>query len=196
GLFFTGIETGVKEFRDRYDVASFTIQMVAAALLAIALYSVAFVAGHFLAAQAPTLAVLRGRGWSRRRVWWLLSLQFALLALAAIPVGLATAWLLSRWLGSLVFGGATPATSGGPLSVALPALALARLAVAALRLLPVAAWAVRRLSRGLPGALAAWQLERQPVQHARLAGLMSFAVAVGLFSSIYAATDRANTADR
>ena len=282
GLFSTGIDTGVKDFRDRYDVASFTIQMVAAALLAIALYSVAFVAGHFLAAQAPTLAVLRGRGWPRRRVWWLLSLQFALLALAAIPVGLAAAWLLSRWLGGLVFGGATPnldrsdllaqgpfalllaaalaailgglgllasrrgvlagrrarsrqeerpwwqwrnldlvaavaavpmlaevqlqgsgavraaspATSGDPLNVALPALALALLAVAALRLLPVAAWAVRRLSRGLPGALAAWQLERQPVQHARLAVLMSFAVAVGLFSSIYAATDRANTADR
>ncbi|HEX6348595.1 MAG TPA: ABC transporter permease [Candidatus Dormibacteraeota bacterium] len=282
GLFSTGIDTGVKDFRDRYDVASFTIQMVAAALLAIALYSVAFVAGHFLSAQAPTLAVLRGRGWSRRRVWSLLLIQFGLLAIAAIPLGLAAAWLLSRWLGNLVFGGATPNldasdllaqapfglllaaalaailgglallasrrsvlavrrgrsrqaerpwwqwrnldlvgavvavpmlaevqlqgsgavraasadSSGDALNVVLPALALALLAVAALRLLPLAGWGVRHLSRGLPGALATWQLERQPVQHARLAVLMSFAVAVGLFSSIYAATDRANSADR
>jgi hypothetical protein len=282
GLFSTGIDVGVSDFRDRYAVASFTIQMVAAALLVIALYSVGFVAGHFLDAQAPTLAVLRGRGWSRHRVWALLMLQFGLLAIIAVPAGLAIAYLLSRWLGAAVFGGASPnldpadlavlgpfaavlaaavvailgglaviasrrsvlavrrgrsrqeerpwwrwrnldllgaalavpllaevqlrgsgsvraasaASSNDPLSIVLPALALALLAVASLRLLPVAAALVRRLARGLPGGLAAWQLERQPVQHARLAVLMSFAVAVGLFSTIYSSTERANAADR
>ncbi|HEY8642813.1 MAG TPA: FtsX-like permease family protein [Candidatus Dormibacteraeota bacterium] len=282
GLFLTGIDVAVKDFRDRYAVASFTIQMVAAALLVIALYSVGFVAGHFLDAQAPTLAVLRGRGWSRRRVWALLMLQFGLLAIIAVPAGLAAAYLLSRWLGAAVFGGASPnldpadlatlepfaavlaaavvgilgglavlasrrsvlavrrgrsrqeerpwwrwrnldllgavlavpllaevqlrgsgsvraasaASSDDPLSIVLPAVALALLAVASLRLLPVAASLVRRFARGLPGGLAAWQLERQPVQHARLAVLMSFAVAVGLFSTIYASTERTNTADR
>jgi len=287
GLFSTGIDVGVKDFRDRYQVASFTIEMVAAALLVIALYSVGFVAGHFLDAQAPSLAVLRGRGWSRRRVWALLILQFGLLAIVAVPAGLAAAYLLSRWLGAALFGGASPnldssdlaaltpfaallavavagilaalaviaagygrvrrsvlavrrdrgrqeerpwwrwrnldllgaalavpllaevqlrgsgsvraasaASSDDPLGIVLPALALALLAVASLRLLPVAAALVRRLAHGLPGGLAAWQLERQPVQHARLAVLMSFAVAVGLFSTIYASTERANTADR
>ena len=282
GLFATGIDTGVKDFRDRYAVASFTIQMVAAALLLIAMYSMAFVTGHYLEAQGPSLAVLRGRGWSRRRVWLLLMLQFTALAVLGIPAGLIAAWLLVRRLGQTAFGGAdvqldrtdlaplapfalallltllailvvssaaasgrsvlaaqraasrqedrpwwrwrnldligavlavpilaevqlrgsgavraaSTSASDDPLAIGLPALALALLALASLRLLPLAAGVVHVLGRRLPGRLAAWQLDRRPVLHARLAMLMIVAAAVGLFATIYSSTDRANTADR
>jgi hypothetical protein len=78
----------------------------------------------------------------------------------------------------------------------LPALAMLLLAVASLRLLPLAARVVGLIGRGLPTELAEWQLARQPVQSARLAVLLSTTVALGVFSAVYSATDHRNTVDR
>ena len=279
GLFSTGLDTELKSLQERQRVAAFTIQLVAAALLLIALYSVAFAATYFLEGQAAGAALLRARGWSPARVWRLLMLEQLLLAVIAVPTGLALAWLLT-WLVSRNVYGASAQTlslpdvasaaptvalavaaavgllallaalasrrdvleirraasrSGGqwwrrgafdlilallalpllaearlrgsgrlrdvaasddPLSLLLPSLALAFLAVASLRLLPLAALAARRLDRSIAGALAAAQVSRQPGQHARVALLLTFAVAVGVFTSLYASSERQNALDR
>ena len=282
GLFLTGLDTGVKGFGQRYDVAAFTIQMVAAALLVIALYSLSFVGSHFFDSQGSLMAVLQARGWSRLRVWSLLMTEVALLAAVALPVGLVAAYLVALAIGRSIFGGSAPrldsedllallpftaaavvaalavlaglaaatsrrgvlevrragsraavqpwwqwrnldlglavlavpillevqlrgdsrlraasaAAQGDVLGLLLPALALLLLAVASLRLLPLAARAVGLAGSGLPADLASWQLTRQPGQSARLAILLTLTVAVGMFSSIYAATDHRNTVDR
>lgn len=108
GLFLTGLDTGVKAFEGRYLVASFTIQMIAAALLLVALYSLSFVGSHFFDSQARPVAVLRGRGWSRRRLWALLMTQVAVLAVVAVPLGVLAAYGLSVLIGRITFGGAAP----------------------------------------------------------------------------------------
>ncbi len=92
-------------------------------------------------------------------------------------------------------GRLTAASGPDPLTLILPGIALALLAVAGLRLLPVAA---TLLARGgdLGSRLAKWRLERQPLQHARVALLLSFALALSLFTSAYLSTDRSNALDR
>ena len=280
GLFSTGIDTGLKDYLQRAQVAAFTIQLVAAALLVIAAYSVAFLAGHFLDSQAPLLGVLRGRGWPRIKVWRLLMTQYLLLGVLAVPAGLVVAFGVSALLGraylgadaqgvsaadlpsllpfalitlaglSALIGGvafaaarrgvleirrglsrpparpwyrwrnldlglallAVPmlaevrfqgnggvraaAAGSDPTALVLPAIALALLALASLRLMPLAAAIAGRAARGVAGDLASWQFSRRPSQHARLAMLVSFTVAVGLFSSVYASTEQRNTIDR
>ncbi|MEU6995285.1 FtsX-like permease family protein [Streptomyces sp. NPDC046465] len=72
-----------------------------------------------------------------------------------------------------------------PLLVAAPALALLAGTVVTLRLLPPAArlaerWAAK--GRGLPGALAGWQLSRRPLRGAGPVLLLVLAVAMGLLA--------------
>ena len=121
----------------------------------------------------------------------------------------ATAWW--RWrgvdLGLALAGGLLIAefrlqagqysTIGGtdPLGLILPTIGLGLIALAALRLLPVVGRLVAS-GRGLGTRLARWRLEREPLQHAAVALLLSIALAIGLFSSAYLATDRRNAVDR
>ena len=86
-------------------------------------------------------------------------------------------------------------TGQDPLALVLPGVALALLALAALRLLPVVATLLAR-GTDLGSRLARWRLERQPLQHARVALLLSFALALSLFTSAYLSTDRSNALDR
>jgi hypothetical protein len=280
GFFTTSVDTGIKGFLDRERVASFTVKLVAAGLLLVALSSVAFLAGLFLEAQSRQLAVLRARGWRRRRVWALLMAQLGALAALAVPVGLLLAALVTVAVSITVFGAAAPrlswadfasvapallatllagllmlgtlsaraarrdvlellrsasrpqakpwwrrrhldlllallaipllaesrlrgsgqvrdaAATGDPLSLLFPALALAFLAIACLRLLPLISALAARLHGGVPASLAGWQLARRPAQHASLALLLTFAVALGVFSTVYSSTERRNTVDR
>ncbi|MEV0119083.1 ABC transporter permease [Streptomyces sp. NPDC050844] len=72
-----------------------------------------------------------------------------------------------------------------PLLVAAPALALLAGTVVTLRLLPPAARLAERRAargRGLPGALAGWQLSRRPLRGARPVLLLVLAVALGLLA--------------
>src|SRR4029079_14501573 len=82
-----------------------------------------------------------------------------------------------------------------PLAMVLPAMALGLVALAALRLLPL----ISRLGArgpGLGARLARWHLEREPLQHSRVALLLSMALGLSLFTSAYLATDQRNTVDR
>ncbi|HEY6114959.1 MAG TPA: hypothetical protein VI172_03285, partial [Candidatus Dormibacteraeota bacterium] len=49
---------------------------------------------------------------------------------------------------------------------------------------------------GLGARLARWHLEREPLQHSRVALLLSMALGLSLFTSAYLATDQRNTVDR
>jgi hypothetical protein len=112
-----------------------------------------------------------------------------------IDLGLAVVGLLLIAETRTQAGQSTPGTGQDPLQLVLPGVALALLALAALRLLPlVARLAVR--GTGLGARLAGWRLQRQPLQHARVALLLSFALSLSVFTSAYLATDQRNAVDR
>jgi hypothetical protein len=84
--------------------------------------------------------------------------------------------------------GARPASSSTVdwLTVLLALLGALLLALAGERMLPRAGRLAERLSHGVPGSLAAWQLERRPQQHRSVAVLMSVAVAAATFGGLSA----------
>ena len=89
GAISTGLDTGLEEYWDRFGGAQYAIQLVAAQILLIALFYLAFAARHVLDQQREQLAVWRSRGWRRRGVWALLMLEFSILAGLALPAGIA-----------------------------------------------------------------------------------------------------------
>lgn len=109
----------------------------------------------------------------------------ALLVVAAVAY-----WQLDRQTsGGGAVGGDGGSSVGGlgidPLLVAAPALALLAGTVLTLRLLPpVARLAERRAARGrgLPGALAGWQLSRRPLRGAGPVLLLVLAMAMGMLA--------------
>jgi hypothetical protein len=277
--FITGLPDALRAFEARLDNARLAGLLVQVSLLAIAFYAVGLMGGLFLDGQLAAVALWRARGWSRRRLWWLLMLQFAIISLLAAPLGLALAFKAVQLLAGFVLGstaqvssadlpglepalvaavaaglallgwqaaratdrglvdarrqssrpaarswwrarnldlvlavvgagllgyahfssGATATSDVGssdPFTLLLPGLALALLAPASLRLLALAPPIVGGRGRPLTGTLTGWQLRRHADQHVRLALLLAFAIAVVLFASTYAATDRANLTDR
>ncbi len=100
--------------------------------------------------------------------------------LALVVLAVLACWQLRRY-------SAVSTSSGGPSAidpvlVLAPALALAGGTVLTLRLLPIAARGVDRLSaagRGLTSALAGWQFSRQPLRQGGAALLLVMAVATG-----------------
>jgi hypothetical protein len=277
--FITGLPDALRAFEARLDNARLAGLLVQVSLLAIAFYAVGLMGSLFLDGQLAAVALWRARGWSRRRLWWLLMLQFAVISLVAAPLGLALAYKTVQVLAAGVLGptaqvssadlpglepalvaavaaglallgwqaaratdrglvdarrqasrpaarswwrarnvdlvlaaigagvlayaqfssGATATSDVGttePVSLLLPGLALALMAPASLRLLALAPPIVGGRGRPLTGTLTGWQLRRHADQHVRLALLLAFAIAVVLFASTYAATDRANVTDR
>lgn len=98
-------------------------------------------------------------------------------------------WQLDRQTGEGSGGALTGDRAGGlgidPLLVAAPALALLAGTVLTLRLLPPAAKLAERRAaggRGLPAALAGWQLSRRPLRGAGPVLLLVLAVAMGMLA--------------
>jgi len=83
-----------------------------------------------------------------------------------------------------------------PVNLLLPGLAIAFLATAGLRLLPVAARLLLRVRQTVAVRLAGAQVVRAPGQHAALAVLLMLAIALGVFATAYATTSSRNSADR
>lgn len=271
----TGLDTRLAAYQARVQVAQFALLLVVAEILLVAFLYLSFTAGHLLDQQREELGVWRSRGWRRRGVWAVLTVEFAVVACLSLPVGvavglggaaavlrlvygavpvqLALAAAASMWQPALVAVGLvlgvlawraagasrqqlldarrmasrpelrpwwqwryldlglgvlgvlllirTPLIGEGengldPSTLALPGLGLVALALAALRLLPAAAWVVGRGKRGVALALATWQLGRQPVQHSLLALLLLVTIALGVFAGTYVSTQQRNTSDR
>ena len=100
--------------------------------------------------------------------------------LALIVLAVIAGWQLRHY--SAVSAGANGNFGIDPVVVIAPALALAGGTVLALRLLPAGGKAGDRLAargRGLTGALASWQISRQPIRQGGAALLIVLAVATG-----------------
>ncbi|WP_377273625.1 hypothetical protein [Peterkaempfera sp. SMS 1(5)a] len=102
---------------------------------------------------------------------------------ALVALAVAAYWQLSHSGSS---GALSPDSSGvlgiDPVLVAAPALALCAGTVLTLRLLPPAAHLAERLTarlRGLPGALAGWEVSRRPQQAAGPVLVLALASAIG-----------------
>jgi hypothetical protein len=121
--------------------------------------------------------------------WWRRRYADIALAILAIPV-LAQATLLGN--ASVRAAGA----GGNIFDLVLPGLAIAAVALAALRILPLLATALGRARHTVAARLASMQLMRASSQHASLAVLLMLAVALGVFASTFAATATRNAADR
>lgn len=89
GTVSTGLDTDLAAYYQRFEGAQFALELVLAETLLIALLYLGFVSRHVLDQQAQALAVWRSRGWRRRSIFTLLVFEFAIVAAAAIPVGLA-----------------------------------------------------------------------------------------------------------
>lgn len=85
----TELDTELQAYWDRFQGAAFAIELVAAQIVLIAVFYLALASGQVLDEQRAELAVWRSRGWRRRGVWALLMLEMALLALVALPLGIA-----------------------------------------------------------------------------------------------------------
>ncbi len=97
---------------------------------------------------------------------------------AVLVLAVLTGWQLRRY--SAVSAGADGSTGIDPVLTLAPALALAGGTIAALRILPAAGKAGDRLAargRGLTGALASWQVSRQPLRQGGTVLLIVLAVA-------------------
>jgi len=102
--FITGLPAALRNFEARLDNARLAGLLVQVSLLAIAFYAVGLMGGLFLDGQLAAVALWRARGWSRRRLWWLLMLQFAIISLLAAPLGLALAYKTVQLLAAGVLG--------------------------------------------------------------------------------------------
>jgi hypothetical protein len=100
--------------------------------------------------------------------------------LALVALAVLACWQLRRY--SAVQTSTSGPSAIDPVLVLAPALALAAGTVLTLRLLPVAARAVDRVSaagRGLTSSLAGWQFSRQPLRQGGAALLLVMAVGTG-----------------
>ncbi len=157
---FTGLDRAIADFLQRLQLTQFTVRLVVAQLLILALFFVAFAAGHVLEQQRGLFAVWRSRGWSWRRTWSLLMIEFGALALAAIPLGLAVGWIAMAGVARITYGADAPLmvrpVSGRvwPLLAGALAGALVVLAIQAFRASRRGLLEVRR--RASRPALRAW----------------------------------------
>jgi len=86
-----------------------------------------------------------------------------------------------------------------PLLLLAPALLFVALGSITLRLFPVLADAAARyfsVQRGLSGALAAWQVSREPAHYGRITFLLALAIGVGWFATSFQATVKQSQQDQ
>lgn len=121
--FVTGLDSTVTAFLSRQAAASGPALVTTLGLILVALAAMAFAALQFIEAHRAQAALWRVRGWPRRRVFLLVTAEFTMLALAAVPfAAVATAFIA---------GGSGAAVPHPALSWASIALAAAPAAIAA-----------------------------------------------------------------
>ena len=103
----TTLDGSLARYDDRQRGVSAAIQLLGAAVTMLGLFVVTLVGARFLDGQAGDLAVLRARGWPRRRVWRVVVAGLAVLAASALPAGIGLSVLILYGLG-LTGSGLTP----------------------------------------------------------------------------------------
>jgi hypothetical protein len=105
GSLATGLDAAIGAFLERAQAAQFPLRLVSTQLLLLAVFYLVFVGGQTLDQQRHEFGVWRSRGWPRRRVWLVLMLEFAAMALVALPIGLTSAAAISGFVVALAYGG-------------------------------------------------------------------------------------------
>jgi hypothetical protein len=121
--------------------------------------------------------------------WWRYRHADLALGLLAIPLLIEASLRGQEAVRSAVSG-------SDPIGLVLPILGLGGLAVAELRLLPLAGPAVGWVGRGVPARLTSWRIAGQPAEHAGIAILLALTLGVGAFASVYSSTQTFNALDR
>ncbi|MCB9451385.1 MAG: ABC transporter permease [Anaerolineaceae bacterium] len=132
--------------------------------------------------------VLAGGGDTRngKQAWWQrlnLDLLFLVVGAGAVLRLVATNSALAETQ--------TGSTQADPLLLLGPALLFFALGSVTLRLFPALMETVARLlsgGRGLTGALASWQISREPLHYGRITLLLALAVSLGLFAITFQTT--------
>ena len=131
---------------------------------------------------------------SEKQAWW----QRFYLDVILLVVGIAALWRLVSVESPL-----TATQVGGveadPLLLMAPALLFLALGSVLLRLFPEAVGVLARLfarQRGLEGALATWQVSREPVHYGRITFLLALAIGIGWFATSFRATVNRSHADQ
>lgn len=148
----------------------------------------------FLALMLSLLPVLRmplvlaggAAARSERQHWW----QRTYLDVIVAVVALVALWALIQQ-GSPLSDTTLGDKQADPLMLAAPALLFVALGSLALRAFPTLALLAARLAaarRDLLGALASWQLSREPVHYGRITFLLALAVGTGWFATSFRAT--------
>lgn len=91
----TGLDSAVADFNERSRIAGFALELITAQLWLVGLYSILFLVGIRLEQDHDAVAVWRTRGWSRRLVATLLSIELLVVATLAIIPGAAAGFGLA-----------------------------------------------------------------------------------------------------
>ncbi len=180
---------GVAHLPLRLDAAPFLYAAFAAALALLVL----------VAALRPVLRlplILAGGSAARgeKQVWW----QRYYLDVVLLVVGGAALFRLittNSPLAQTALGG----VQADPLLLIAPALLFVALGSVTLRLFPTLADAAARAfsrRRDLAGALATWQVSREPAHYGRITFLLAMAIGVGWFATSFQATVAASHLDQ
>lgn len=161
------------------SVATFSLELLTAALLALALLLIAVLARLLVKLQARELILLMARGWAPARTERLLTIQLGMVAVTGIPGGVVLAWLALVLL--------APSHPVWPLTgLDLPDLAGTGVALAAsllgvqLVFVFVASWATR--SRGPSHVPSEQQVETiEPPPRSAVTGLLALSASSLLF---------------
>ena len=109
----TGLDTALQDYADRFGRAQFAIELLAAQVLLIAFFYLLFASGHALDQQQEQLSIWRSRGWRRSSVFAVLMVEFSLLGLLALPVGVALGLLAAAAAVQAAFGTVPPGLAAG-----------------------------------------------------------------------------------
>jgi FtsX-like permease family len=149
GQVVTTLDTALAHYAAT-SVTSFPVELLAAALVPLLTLLALVMARWYVEPRLHELALLRARGWSRRRVQRLVLAELALLGAPAVVVAVA-GLLAVLWQATDGAIGARPASLSGGELLAI-AVAVAVLVVAAVRFFDLARWAARQSVLRLEGA--------------------------------------------
>lgn len=141
GQVITTLDTALGHYATT-SVTSFPVELLAAALVPLLTLLAVVMARWYVEPRLHELALLRARGWSRRRVQRLVLVELALLGVPAVVVAVV-GLLAVLWQATDGAIGSRPASLSGGELLAI-AVAAAVLLVAAARFLSLARWAARQ----------------------------------------------------
>ena len=159
-VFETALDQAINRFEQGQRTVQLASELLSVSLLVLLIYAVSLFGGQFLRLQAPETALLKARGWPRRRIRRLLLRQVETVVLVSLAVGLALAVSITAAVGVTVFGVRPPLPVGadgrGLLGVA-----------AAVAVALVTVWSI--LAR-LSGAAAGGDIDQEMGARARTKG--------------------------